>query len=626
MGASRRFRAVVLLALLALAFVGSSVVFTLWLQGPRLDLTSDGMYTLSDGTRRLVAGLDQPVGLRFFYSREALQAEPLLATYGRRVRETLEEIAAASAGRITLEVVDPEPFSAEEEQAAEAGLQAVPLGPRGTTVYFGLAGRNREGGSAVIEFFQPAKERLVEYDIARLIHELSVPAKPRVGLLTTLPMAFGFDPLSQRMREPWVIVSQLQQAFDVRNIEPGAVSIPAGLDVLMLVHPKLLPAATLYAIDQYVMAGGRLLVFLDPSAEQDLAGADPTDPSGGEGRASELEPLLSAWGIRYQADQALGDDEYALTVSAGEQPVRHLGFLGLDERALDPADPVTGGLGMINLATTGWLEPLDGAGARFTALLRSSTRAAPIPATRFAEPGEPSVLYEDFEPSGRRYALAARVTGTFRSAYPQGPPAGVSLPPGTTHRAQAGGEASLVVVADTDLLADPLWTRTPSFLGQPYVEAWADNGRFVMNALDNLAGSDALISIRGRASFVRPFDRVEELRRSADERLRLTAAELEAELGATEQKLAELQAGRDDDTSLLPTPAQQAELDRFRTERSRIARELREVQHSLDRGIEALGTRLKLLNIVVLPVLLVSLAWLLARRWRRADARPRPAR
>ena len=619
-------RGTVVLALLALGFVGSSVVFTRWLHGPRLDLTSDGMYTLSEGTRRLVAGLAQPVELRLYYSREALQSEPMLATYARRVREMLEEIAAASAGRVTLEVVDPEPYSADEEHAAEAGLQALPLGPRGATAYFGLTGRSEAGGSAIIEFFQPAKERLVEYDIARLIHQLSAPARPRVGLLTTLPMTFGFDPMSQRMREPWVIVSQLQQGFEILNIEPGAVSIPADLTVLMLVHPKRLPVGTLYAIDQYVMGGGRLLLFLDPSAEQDLAGGDPGNPFGGDGRASELEPLLSAWGIRYRVDQALGDDEYALTVSAGGRPMRHLGFLGLDERALDPSDPVTGGLGMINLATTGWLEPLDGTGGRFIPLLTSSRRAAPIPATRFAEPGEPSVLYQGFEPSDRAYVLAARVTGALRSAYPDGPPEGVVLPPGAAHRAMAVGESNLIVVADTDLLADMLWTRTPSFLGQSYVEAWADNGHFVLNALDNLAGSDALVSIRGRASFVRPFDRVEDLRRSADERLRLAAADLEAELATAEQKLAELQATRDDDASRLPTPEQQAEIDRFRAERSRVSRELREVRHSLDRDIDALGARLKLLNIVVLPIVLVSLAWLVARRLRRAPAASRPAR
>jgi ABC-type uncharacterized transport system involved in gliding motility auxiliary subunit len=618
MGNPRRFKGLALLALLAVAFAGSSVVFTTLLHGPRLDLTSDGMYTLSAGTRRLVAGLDEPVDLRFYYSREALRAEPLLATYGRRVREMLEEIAAASAGQVRLEVVDPEPYSDEEEQAAEAGLQALPLGPRGATVYFGLAGRNATGGSAAIEFFQPAKERLVEYDIARLIHQLSTPEKPRVGLMTTLPMTFGFDPTAQRMRQPWVIVSQLQQAFEVRNLEPDASTIPADLDVLMLVHPKLLPAATLYAIDQYVMNGGRLLLFLDPSAEQDLAGGDPTNPFGGDGRASELEPLLTAWGIRYRADQALGDDEYALTVSGGGQPMRHLGFLGLDERALEPADPVTGGLGMINLATTGWLQPLEGAGTSFTPLLTSSELAAPIPAARFAEPGEPSDLFEGFKPSGRHYALAARVAGKLPSAYPDGPPEGASLPPGATHQTQSGGESGLIVVADTDLLADQLWTRTPSYLGQTYVEAWADNGHFVMNALDNLAGSDALVSIRGRASFVRPFDRVEDLRRSADERLRATAAGLAEQLDATEQKLSALQSRRDDETSPLPTREQQAELERFRAERNRIARELREVQHSLDRDIDALGARVKLLNIVVLPVALVFLAWLVARRRRRA--------
>ncbi len=614
----RGIRGVALLALLALAFVGSSVLFTAALHGPRLDLTQDHLYTLSDGTRRMVRKLQRPVTLRFYYSRRALQGDPTLATYGRRVRELLREVANASDGHVKLQVVDPEPYSDEEDQAADAGLTAVPLGQGGTNAYLGLVGSTASGGHAVIAFFQPAKERLLEYDVARLIHELGVKTKPKIALMTTLPMTFGYDPLNQRMRQPWVIVSQMQQAFEVHNLPANATEIPADIRLLVLVHPKMLSNATLYAIDQFVMRGGRLLVFVDPSAEQDISGGDPMNPLDGAGRASDLEPLLKAWGVHYDPNEVVGDDKYALTVTAaGGQPERHLGFLGMDGDALDQADPITAGLGLVNFATTGWLDPIPTAHTRFEALIRSSNRAAPIAAARFAEPADPERLYDGFKPTGKRYVLAARISGPLKSAYPDGPPKGVKLPKAATRLTATQKDANLVVVADTDVLADPMWTRTSSFLGQDFVQAWADNGSFVLNALDNLTGSDDLISIRGRASFLRPFTRVEALRRNADEALRAKANELQARLDATEKKLEQLQAKRGDDKSLVLTPEQEKEISRFREERAHIRKQLREVRHSLEQQIDALGTRLKFIDIVLLPLLLVGLTWLVASWARR---------
>lgn len=618
-GTTRRgLRGIALLVLLAVAFVGSSVLFTAALHGPRLDLTENGLYTLSAGTRHMVRKLQQPVTLRFFYSRRALQGDPTLATYGRRVRELLQEVADASDGHVKLEVVDPTPYSDEEDQATDAGLQSIPLGPGGTNAFLGLVGSAAGGGTAAIPFFQPAKERLLEYDVARLIHQLGVKHKPKIALMTTLPMTLGFDPVNQRMRQPWVIVTQMQQAFEVHDLPTSATEIPADVSLLMLVHPKGLSDATLYAIDQFVMRGGRLLLFVDPSAEQDVSGANPMNPLDGDGRASDLEPLLKAWGVQFDPKEVIGDDKYALTVSApGGAPVRHLGFLGMDEHTLDPSDPITAGLGLVNFATAGWLDPIPSAHTHFEPLVRSSTDAAPIAASRFAEPADPERLYDGFKPTGKRYVLAARISGPLESAYPDGPPKTVKLAKGVTPLTKTQKDANLVVVADTDMLADQMWTRSSSFLGQTFVQAWADNGDFVLNALDNLGGSDDLISIRGRASFLRPFTRVEALRRNADERLRDEARELQARLEATEKKLEQLQASRGKDASAVLTPEQEAEVAKFRDERGRIRRQLREVRHSLNQQIEALGTRIKLLDIVLAPLLLVGLTWLVAAWARR---------
>jgi ABC-type uncharacterized transport system involved in gliding motility auxiliary subunit len=282
---------------------------------------------------------------------------------------------------------------------------------------------------------------------------------------------------------------------------------------------------------------------------------------------------------------------------------------------------ITATLDTINLATPGFLEPADAKGVKFEPLLTSSTQSAPIAVEKIAMAVTPDSLRSGFEPTGERYVAAARLSGPLPSAFPDGPPAGVT---GTApHLKVASAPANVLVVADTDLLSDMLWVRTQSVFGQRYSEAWANNGDFVLNALDNLTGSADLISIRGRATFSRPFTRVEELRARADDRLRAKEVELQAELAATEQKLVDLQRRREDQASLALSPEQQRELERFQQEKVRIRKELREVRRGLDEEIEALGTRLKVLNVVAVPALL-SVAALVAlglrRRRRRTEA------
>lgn len=611
-------------AVLAVLFVGLTVLFGHLFRGARLDLTENRLYTLSAGTERLVAELKEPVNLYFFYSREAAEPVPQLRTYATRVRELLEEIAARSDGKVRLHVVDPLPYSEDEDRANEFGLRAVPFGATGDPLYFGLAGTNSTDGRATIEFFNPQKEGLLEYDVARLIHELAAPKRKVVGLLSTLPLAGGFDPASGGIRPGWAIDDGMRELFEVRTIATDATALPAGLDVLMVVQPKGLSASLKYAIDQYVLAGQHLLLFVDPDSQQDPSADDRAALYGGGDRASTFEPMLSAWGVKFDAGEAFGDLEHALLVgdSADGTPQRHLAFLGLRADAFAKGDPVTAALDTINLATPGFLKPTGAKGVTFEPLLTSSAASAPIPVEKIAMAVNADGLRSGFKPTGERYVAAARVSGALPSAFPAGPPEGVVA--SAPHLKVAAKPTNVVVVADTDLLSDMLWVRTQTVFGQRYSEAWANNGDFVLNALDNLTGSADLVSIRGRATFSRPFTRVEALRARADDRLRTKEIELQRELSATEQKLVELQRRREDQASLVLSPEQQRELERFQQEKVRIRRELREVRRGLDEEIEALGTRLKLLNIVAVPALLsvgalVALA-LRRRQRRRAEA------
>jgi ABC-type uncharacterized transport system involved in gliding motility auxiliary subunit len=621
------------LVALAVLFLGVVMLSNVLLRNMRIDLTQNRLYTLSPGTQQVVGEISEPINLYFYLSRESLSKQaPLTLPYAARVRELLEELAARSNGKIRLQVIDPQPFSEDEDRAAELGLQSLAPGA-GEPIYFGLAGTNSTDGHSGIPSFQPDREEFLEYDIAKVVQDLSVTKKPVVGVLSSIAMQGGFNPATGERGEPWPVYSQLQQLFTVRSLTPEVDHIDTDVDVLMLVHPKQLAAKTLYAVDQFVMRGGRLLLFLDPNSGADASGQDPSNPMAAAmaNHASDLQPLLTAWGVDYDPGKVVGDLARGLEVRTSAQgaPVRHIGILGLHHEDMHAKDVVTASLDSINLATVGALSAHAGAKTHFEALLSSSTSAGLIPAQRFTMLTDPSSLRDGFTSTGVRYTIAARITGIIDSAYPQGPPAEVKPPPGppVVHIAKTAAANNIVIVADTDMLMDFMWVQTRELFGQRVAQAFANNGDFVANVLDNLSGSNALISVRGRATFSRPFEKIEALKRQADDRLRAKALELQGQLRQTESKLTELQSKRNDQTSVVLSPEQEAELKRFTAEKTRVRKELRETQRGLDVDINRLELWLKVLNIALAPLLVaiagVVILW--RRRHRRAAAPLRTA-
>ena len=598
------------LLLIALAFLLFNAFSGLVFTHARLDLTEQKLYTISEGTKTILEGLDKPIELDFFYSDEATKGLVALRNYARRVEELLRAYERESGGKLKLHVVDPEPFSEEEDRAAELGLQAVPLNQGGDKVYFGLAATNAEGRTQSIPFFALDQEEFLEYELSRLVQSLASPQMPVVGVLSDLPITGGFDMRTQQATPPWTVLEQIRQLFHIESLERNVDMIPANVSVLMLVHPKALPEPTLYAIDQFVMRGGKLLVFLDPYSEADPGmGFMPGEP--GDGKGSNLTPLLKAWGVHMAPDRVVLDAANAMSVGVGEErrPVRHPGWLSLPQQTMDTDDVTTASLESLTMATAGFLEPLENATTRFTPLVQSSTYAMPIEAQRFATLENPEVLLRDLEPTGERYTLVARIQGPARSAYPDGIE-------GRKDGLKDSASINVIAVADTDLLADRMWVQVQDFFGQRMPQPWADNGTFVVNALDNLSGTDALISVRSRGRFARPFVVVEELQRQAENRFREKEEALQQRLAATEAQLAELQ-GPNADGAIELTAEQQAALQRYMQEKLRIRKELREVRYQLNADIDALGRLLKFFNIALVPLVLtlvVLLTWLWRRR------------
>ena len=599
------------LLLIAVAFLAFNMLAALGLGNARLDLTEQKLYTISEGTERILGELDEPINLYFFYSDKAARDLAVLRNYATRVTEMLKAYERAAGGKIKLHIIDPEPFSEDEDKAAGFGLQAVPANQGGEQIYFGLAGTNAVDDKQIIPFFPLDQEEFLEYQISQLVQGLAKPQRPVIGLLSGLQLNGGFDMMARQPMAPWMVMEEVRQLFKIDSLKAGIDKIPDEVSVLLLVHPKNLPEATLYAIDQFVLRGGKLLVFVDPLSEADNAA--PVMPGDQLDKASDLEPLFKAWGLRMVPDKVLGDGSYALSVSMGQgqRPARHAAWLALPQRALNQDDVATAGLETINIASSGILEPIEGAKTQFVPLLQSSEYAMPFDATRLSMLANPEELIRDLEPTGERYAIAARISGPAQSAYPNGIE-------GQKDGLKSADNINVIAVADTDLLSDRMWVQVQDFFGQRVPQPFADNAGFAINALDNLSGSDALISVRSRGRFSRPFEVVEALQREAEAQFRVKEEDLQQRLAETEQKLAALQQ-QDPSKALELTPEQQATVQQFLAEKVRIRKELREVRYQLNADIEALGRTLKLANILLVPLLLtlgVLALWL----WRRRKA------
>lgn len=618
----------VLVLLAALLFVAVNVLATTLLPGSRLDLTADRLYSLSAGTGKILGRLDEPVTLRFYFSDKAATAYPSLKTYGARVKNLLQEYQGLAKGKVKLIVTDPEAFSPAEDDAVAAGLKGV-AGAGGETLYFGLVGTGSTDTQQVIPYFAPEREQYLEYDLTKLVSDLANLKKRVLGLVTTMPLEYGpGGPMAaaQGRSAPYVIYEQLRQSYEVRNLGPVFERIDPAIDLLLIAHPGDLGDQELYAIDQFVLGGGRALVLVDPLFEQAASMQQMAQmmPDGGVPQASTLAKLFAAWGLAFDDSKVVVDRGLAQRVSMAGMDGRrvekdYVPWLALDRTAIARKDLVTADLDAVNLASAGALAPVKGASTSFEPLLTSSADSMLMEASELRVNQDPDDLLRRFKPDGRVKTLAARLTGPAKSAFPA--PARAA-----GHLAQAKTGINVIVIADADFLDDQFWVQTQNFLGQRVAIPIADNGTLVINAVDNLSGSSDLISLRSRGVSQRPFTRVDDIRRAAETRFRAEEERLQSKVTNTEKQIRALEEGA------VAGPRSQAALDRsqaaaietFRQDLLATRKALRDVQHSLRKDIEDLGARLKLINIALVPALVAALAFMVA--WIRRRRRRGPGR
>ena len=597
---------ILLAAILAVALITiSNNLFT----GVRLDLTENKLFTLSPGSVNIITTLDEPITLDFYVSRKTMADFPQLVNYANRVRDLLEEYAAKSGGKIELSVIEPEPFSEEEDQAVASGLNGVSVNAAGDRAYLGLVGVNSTDDEATIPFFQASREDALEYDITKLIYNLANPEKRVIGVMSALPL-FG-DP-ARGIQQRWAIIDVMEEFFEVRNIGTDSDFIDENVDVLMVVHPKNFTEQALFAIDQYLLRGGHAMLFVDPLAEGDNAEPDPANPYVMPDLSSNLDIMLEGWGLEVGTGEIAADINLAMRVQTqgarGPQESNYLPWLRLEADNLDRQDFSTSELNLVHMGTAGIIDLKEDATVEFAPLVQTTAESMRMQRDLIFFQRDPNVMLSNFESGNTPLVLAARISGTVPSAYPDG----VLTEDEEDEAAPVEdvikeGRVDVVLVGDTDILADHFWMRMQNFFGVQIPQSIANNGDFVINTLENLAGSTDLISLRSRGEFSRPFTVVEQIRRDAEAQFREQEQELQARLEETEQKIAQLQQ-EGGDSALLLTEEQAAEIEKFRLEQIRTRKELRAVQHELQKNIEGLGTQLKFINIGLIPLIIALLA------------------
>ena len=610
----------------AVLYVAVNILFNVSSPQVRLDVTEGGLFTLSDGTLATLARIDEPVELHFFLSGRLVREVPLYATYGLRVRELLAEIAAASGGKVILREHDPKPFSRGEGLAVSFGVQGVPVESGGELAYFGLAGRNTVDDTESVPFFQPEREMLLEYDIARMIHTLSDPEPAVVGVLGSLPIMGDMHAQAQGgVLVPWAIARHVKTGFGTIHLPESIDDLPASIDVMMVVHPRAMTERAIYALEQFLFRGGRALIFVDPKAESDTS----VGPEAASSSTGGLDPLLRKWGIEVPDRQLVGDRSMALTINAGTAarpvPAEFLAWLGASAEHLAQDDPVTARLPVLNLASAGFIRRDEDSPLALEPLIASGRDSGRIDvdAVRGMRPDVLGLL-DGFRPDGDTYVIGARLTGEVATAFPDGPPprtvaksaAELAADPDPPQLLRSRRPINVILVADADLLEDRFWLRKRQFFGRDVEEAIAGNADFVVNALGNLAGSDALLKLRSRGVSQRPFERIRALEQDAESRFREKERALQDKLRETQEKIAGLEGVRttEDASSgerrvvVSLTDGQRAQIEALRGQMLSIRRELHAVRRSLREDVERLEAWLQFANIGLVPVALSGVA------------------
>jgi len=582
----------------------------------RWDATAENLYSLSDSTRKLLQNLEHDVTLKVFYSQSAANTPAYIKNYAGRMLDFLSEYGNDSSGKVKIEVYDPKPDSEEEEWAQKYGLQAIDLG-NGEKGYLGLVAVAADQ-EEVIKALDPTDEERLEYDITRIILRVQSAKKPLIGIISSLPV-MGQPPnpyTGQSPQPPWLFVTELQKTYDLRPIAPDVERIDPAIRLLLLIHPENLSERLQYAVDQFILGGGNAVIFVDPFST--VARRQPSPAP-----APPLKKLFDAWGIGFDSTQTVADLSYATRVRTGDNRIEDNPFwISLAPETFDAHSLITAKLESMLLPAAGAIKKTADVGLAYEPLLVSSTSAELIASDRVR--ADVDEVRRDFKPAGTKFDLAVKLSGTFASAFKDGRPAAEAKDaekkaqpeqPAAPHLAKGIKPATVIVVADADLLFDGYFVHKQNFLGFNIAQIFNDNLNFVLNATEMLSGGPELINLRSRGKFEKPFTRVKRLEEKAKLKWLAREQELMKKAEETNRKLEQLEQQKDESQRLIVSSEQEAEIKQFQDEKLRINRELKIVRRNLRADIESLGKTVKLINLFGMP-LLIGLAGIAFAFWR----------
>jgi gliding motility-associatede transport system auxiliary component len=594
----------------------------------RVDLTSEKAFTLSPGTKKILAKLDAPVTIRFYCTQGDTAMPTSLRTYAQHIEDLLAEYQQAGKGKIVVQKFDPQPDSDAEDSARLDGVDGQATAPfGGDKVYLGLVVSMLDQKVA-IPWLPPDQERLLEYDISRAVARVINPTPPTIGLMSALPV-FGSEPnpMMQRMgqsaSEPWTFVSELKKSFTVREIPMTASKIDDDIGVLLVVHPRDITEATQYAIDQFVLRGGKLLAFLDPHAWVDQKHDQMAQVLGESSGQSSLGTLLKAWGLDMDMNKVLAD----MTFAGHQQNGAVLPtVLLINKDGVNPDDIVTSQIDNLVLAYAGAFAGKPADGLKETVLIHSSPESELVEGVTASIAAEQ--ITKDFKAAGVDYAMAVRLTGKFKTAFPDGPPKAAADDKDAgkdqskeTQLKESKTDGVVILVADSDMLADQVCVQVRNFMGYRVVQPINGNLNLLQSLVEQLSGDSDLISLRSRASLNRPFTRLKEMEAKAGREFEDQLKELETKKSETERKISELQSAKaGNDQKFILSPEQQKELVNYQATVAEANKNLKLTRKKLRKETDSLEFWTKVANIGAMPVLVAVTGIVLAFYKRKRTA------
>ena len=535
-------------------------------KGFRFDLTENKLYTLGDGTLNIINKLDDEITLNYYFSDSLTQEDTYLRAYSKRIKELLEEYQLRSKGKIKLNVIDPLPFSDEEDDAMKYGLQGVPSKTKEENIFFGLVAANRYDSYKIIKFFDPGKEAIIEYEITKVLYSILEMKKPKIGVMTSLPLFGGYNFTKNEPTPEWAIIQKLKPLFDIELIDKKTKSFEE-FEILFLVHPKKISDEDKKRVIDFYDNKGRVLVLYDVYSEADPEFQDPSlPPEGGGIQSSDFKELLDRIGVSINPSKVLLDRKYAIPVTSAnsDRPIKHAAILSFPKNSFNKSMDITSKLNSLTSAFSGYIINTNMSN-KFTTLISSSNDSSITEKNVFRYMPDPSILLDKYKVTSETEVFAGLIENENKKA---------------------------IVIADADITANYLWVRVQDFYGEQVLVPWASNGDLIINSLDYLSGGNTLASITSRESFSRPFTVVEDLKLTAEKIFNTEEARLQNKLAQLQNKNNELVDKNSIDYSA------------FQKELIKVRKELRDVRRNLNKEIDGLGSLLKFVNIFLMPILL----------------------